>query len=191
MYWRAPQLGETVAVLASGPSMSQGVADSVRHLPRIAINLTARLAPDAQIVYGSDSPFWLAYPEFLSYAGHKVCVEQRMGMYPNVPKGVSVLRNFGMEGLSSSPAGVFVGGNSGYAAINLAVIAGAKRVLLYGMDMAGGHWHEKHGGGLGNPCETQFAVWIRRLTRLADTAKAAGIEIINCSPSSALTCFAR
>lgn len=189
MYWRAPHLGETVAVLASGPSMSQAVADSVRHLPRIAINLTARLAPDAQIAYGSDAPFWAAHPELLNHAGEKVCVEQRMGMYPNVPQGVKVLRNLGLEGLSKG-GGIYVGDNSGYAAINLAAAAGAKRILLLGMDMQGGHWHGPH-KGLGNPQAHQFQRWMRRMSRLAVWLKEAGIEVINCSPVSALECFTR
>lgn len=187
MYWRPPQLGPTVAVLASGPSMNQGVADSVKHLPRIAVNLTARLAPDAQIVYGSDSPFWSTYPEMLSHPGEKVCVEQRMGMYPNVPQGVKVLRNLGLEGLSKG-GGIYVGDNSGYAAINLAAAAGAKRILLLGMDMQGGHWHGPH-QGLGNPQPHQFQRWMRRMNRLAVWLKEAGIEVINCSPVSALECF--
>lgn len=189
MYWRVPQWSGAVAILASGESMNQGSADAVRHLPRIALNLTANLAPDADVLYGSDSLFWVRYPELMSHAGEKVCVEQRMGMYPNVPQGVKVLRNLGLEGLSKG-GGIYVGDNSGYAAINLAAAAGAKRILLLGMDMQGGHWHGPH-QGLGNPQPHQFQRWMRRMNRLAVWLKEAGIDVINCSPVSALECFTR
>lgn len=187
MYWRPPKWAE-VAILASGPSMNRADADAVRHLPRIAINLTARLAPDA-LLYGSDSPFWAAYPDLMELPGEKVCVEQRVGMYPNVPPGVKVLRNLGLEGLSNG-GGIYVGDNSGYAAINLAAAAGAKRILLLGMDMTGGHWHGPH-KTLGNPTPGQFEKWRRRMDRLAVWLMEAGIEVINCSPVSAIECFKR
>lgn len=48
-YWTVPQMwaGRTVAVMASGPSMSKDVADKVRaaRLPVIVVNNTYRLAP--------------------------------------------------------------------------------------------------------------------------------------------------
>ncbi|HCZ48509.1 MAG TPA: hypothetical protein DCZ11_05850, partial [Gammaproteobacteria bacterium] len=54
-------------------------------------------------------------------------------------------------GLSASPLRIHQGGNSGYQALNLAVLLGAERVILLGYDMHGGHWHGRHGGRLNNP----------------------------------------
>jgi len=66
--------GATVAVLASGPSLTQEVADSVKHLPRIAVRRAFRLAPDADLVLALDGPpnfgFWA---ESEGFAGIRVC----------------------------------------------------------------------------------------------------------------------
>ena len=46
--------GQTVAVLASGPNMSQEVADALREHRRIVVNFTHRLAPDADMLVALD-----------------------------------------------------------------------------------------------------------------------------------------
>lgn len=96
------------------------------------------------------------------------------------------------EGLSFDPETLHTGGNSGYQAINLAVLLGAARILLLGYDMKTGpngekHWHPDHAGR--NPGESQFSGWRAAFpTMLPDLARA-GVAVINCTPGSALTCF--
>lgn len=62
MLWSVPRCfeGGTVVVLASGPSMSQDVADRVMAsgLPAIVTNSTFRLAPWAWMLYGADESWW-------------------------------------------------------------------------------------------------------------------------------------
>lgn len=48
--------GQTVAVIGDGPSMTQELADSVRHLPRVCARLGARWALDADIGIAIDAP---------------------------------------------------------------------------------------------------------------------------------------
>lgn len=189
MNWTLPPMwaGQTVAVLASGPSMSQAVADRVRHLPRIAINDTYRLAPDADIVYASDSMWWRMNPEAVECHGIKASIEAVRGIHPNVPDCVRVLRNTGRDGFDVNGS-IRTQANSGGVGIQIAVHAKAARVLLLGFDMHGGHWHPPHERPLGNPGPASFRRWIAHITGLAK-ALPAGVQVLNCTPGSALTCF--
>lgn len=182
-YWSIPRLwdGQTVAILASGPSMSQAVADQCRGIPTIAINTTFRLAPWADMLYAADEDWWKLNPGAREFAGLKVtCMDVR---------GVLVLRNAGRVGYSDDVDCVHSLGNSGAQAIQIAAKAGAKRILLCGFDMHGGHWHGKHPQGLRNAEPEALANWCLMMEPLAKEMTARGIEVINCTPGSALTCF--
>lgn len=190
MTWVIPPMfaGQTVAVLASGPSMSQAVADRVRHLPRIAINSTYRLAPDADVIYASDSMWWQQNPDALRSTGIKACVEAVPNIAPNVPEIVRVLRNTGRDGLDQHPGCVRTLNNSGGVGIQIAMHARAARVLLLGFDMRGGHWHPQHERPLGNPGPQLLARWIQHMERFA-RALPSTVEVLNCTPGSAMRGF--
>lgn len=82
-------------------------------------------------------------------------------------------------------------GNSGAGAVSLAGLAGARRVLMLGYDCqrTGGkvHWHGNHPKGLGNA--GSMPKWPQQFAKLK--AAMEGVEIINCSRATALTCFPR
>jgi hypothetical protein len=61
-------------------------------------------------------------------------------------------------------------------------------MILLGFDMHGDHWHGKH-EGLPNPNPALFADWIQRFAVLATDLEAEGVEVVNCSPGTALRCF--
>ena len=193
MYWedfKPVWKGQTVAVLGSGPSMSKKVADSVRHLPRIVLNTTYKLAPDAEILYASDSAWWARHTdELLKFEGKKVSVQTRTQIHPNTPKNVLLLRYGGSHGFDDRPGYIRTASFSGYAALHLAASLGAKQVLLYGYECHGGHWHGAHPRGLGNPLEHSYRRWIRELESLAPLLKERGVDVINCTPRSRLKCF--
>jgi len=71
----------------------------------------------------------------------------------------------------------------------LAASLGAKRILLYGFDCHGGHWHGEHESPLGNPMLSTYAGWIRNFTSLAPLLVEREIEVVNCTPGSKLECF--
>jgi hypothetical protein len=96
-------------------------------------------------------------------------------------------------GMSLDPMRTHQGGNSGFQAANLAILMGAARILLLGFDMraAGGrkHWHEDHPDWMVNPQESTFRSWREAFEVALPSIQRAGVEIINCTPGSALTCF--
>lgn len=191
MSWHVPPIfaGQTVAILASGPSMSQAVADRVRHLPRVAVNTTYRLAPDADIIYASDGAWWKQNPEAVNCPGLKVSVEARDGCrHPYTPDAVHTLRHKGRHGFDDRTDCLRTMNNSGGAAIHVAVQARAARILLLGFDMHGGHWHGQHQKPLGNPGPALLRDWCELIAEFA-RAVAGRVEILNCTPGSALRCF--
>lgn len=186
MNWAVPRMwpGRTVAVLASGPSMSQRVADAVRGLPTIVINDTYRLAPWADLLYAADAAWWTLHPEALRFAGLKVSVD--------FVGGVKQLNYTGSSGYDPDPRAIRSGSNSGYQGVHLAAQAGAARILLCGFDMSaakGAHWFGPHRGGLVNTTADTYARFIHRFDSLKAALDERGVEVINCTPGSALKCF--
>jgi hypothetical protein len=99
------------------------------------------------------------------------------------------LLNSGETGFDPDPHCLRTGGNGGYQALHLAVHAGAARVLLFGFDMRGSHWHGDHEAPLRNPKPHQFANWIERFAAVAPELARRGVDVVNCTPDSDLTCF--
>jgi hypothetical protein len=186
-FWSVPRCfeGGAVAILASGPSMSQAVADAVQRagVPAIAINTTFRLAPFAWMLYGADQTWWdhQQHRDARAFAGLKVSCE--------AVKGVLQVQNTGPSGFDPHPWCVRTGGNSGYQALHIAVHTGARRVVLCGMDMNGCHWHGPHPRELKVTQLSTYEAWRDRMKALAPTLAKMGVDVANCTPGSALTCF--
>jgi hypothetical protein len=88
---------------------------------------------------------------------------------------------------------IYLGGNSGYQAVGLALHFGARRVILLGYDMqnTGGrtHFHGNH-EKLGNPLPDRYPEW-RRQFSATNRELPEGVQIVNSTRQTALTCFAR
>lgn len=194
MWWAVPKLwtGQTVAVLASGESMTADAAAAVQHLPRIAVNSTFKLAPDADLIYAADRMWWRLHREEVEkLPGLRVSVAPSHGDLQNYHDWVMYLRDTGTIGYDSNPASIRTGGNSSYQALHIAVQAGAAKVLLLGVDMCGSHWHGRHKPPLGNPGAQHFQQWTRYFERMAHILRTMGVDVVNCSEISTLTCFRR
>jgi len=94
-----------------------------------------------------------------------------------------------LSGICEKPDEVAWNRNSGASAINLAYHLGAKRVVLLGYDMrrvdGEPNWHKDHPAKDKNPYE----LYLRHFKTIARDADRLGLEVINCTPNSALTCF--
>ena len=88
--WR----GQTVAILASGPSMSQAVADRVGEAKVcvVAVNTTVKLAPWADMLYAADD-FWIVKYEKLAagFAGLKVISPKLQSHFSIIKKIMSAI----------------------------------------------------------------------------------------------------
>lgn len=207
--------GATVAVLGGGPSLTReqvaevGHAHFWRRVYCIAVNDAYLLAPWADLHYAADA-HWHRWhtagidkpllgltaaqvrERWHAFAGQK-CTIQSSGGTVSDPN-VHMLRNktfpaHGM-GLSEDPCALITGRNSGFQSVNLAVLAGAQRVLLLGFDARAGerasHWHGEH------PREMPVAIYgyIKQAFTDAERALARlGVRVLNCSPGSAINTF--
>lgn len=178
--------------------MTQADADAVRGRGTVvAINNTIKLAPWADIHYACDAKWWRHYrrdPEFApilqGFAGERICL-RAPGI--DAPEGVTALSYGNGEGLGRDVLNT--GSNSGYQAINLAYLRGARRIVLLGYDMqaTGGrnHWHPDHPARMGNFGATMASLCAPKFSPLAQDLHREGVRVINCSRQTALQCFER
>ena len=181
--------GGTVVILAGGPSLTRADVEYVRDKADavIAINNTFKLAPWATILFASDRRWWVWHKGAPKFAGRKYTLSITAG---KMFQDVLVLRNSGREGLDADPSALKHGYNGAHMSINLAVHLGAKRIILLGVDMQRGpkgeeHWHGHHP----NMARSNFKAFIRTMQTTVNPLNDLGIEVINCSPRSALECF--
>lgn len=190
-HWAIPRAheGRTVAVLASGPSITGAAAGAIRAagIPAIAVNTTHRLAPWAWALYAADSEWWLhpSNSDALQFPGLKVSCQP-------VTQGVLQLRIAGRTGYVDEQDAIHTYSNSGAQALQIAAKSGAARVLLLGFDMhrnVDDHWHGKHPPGLRNTSEALYTKFVAQFGELAPHLAARGVDVVNCSPDSALNAF--
>lgn len=114
--------GETVAILGAGPDMTAELAQTAKGYKTIAVNRAVKFAPWADMFVALDPhhPFW-EEAENVGFTGIRVC-------------GVKC-------DLDAMYAGMFyerVGGteirNNALAAIRIAFLAGASKIILLGFD---------------------------------------------------------
>lgn len=176
----------TFSIFASGESLLRTLAklNLIQLAERstvITVNSSWRIAPWADIHYSNDHDWWAH--EQVEGTGRKMCG------YPfgEVP-GTDQTYKYDKKQLCLSGPNLVWGGNSGTAAINLAVKLGAKRIYLFGYDMQGRtHWHGDHHPSIRK--DFNFPMWIDRLNKVAISARRIGVEIFNCSDNTSLRCF--
>lgn len=196
-----------VVVAASGPSFSAEQAATIEaaqaagRVRVLAVGYTgATRLPSCDAVYAADGIFWRNYfddvrarcpaaqlwtqdqPSAKNYGLRRVEIERGIGLCKRLDR----INN---------------GGNSGYSAIGLAYLFGARRIVLVGFDMqrTGGRTHHfgEHigrgplAGKMHNSPDAAYRSWAPRFAPLAADLTAAGVTVVNCTAETALHCFPR
>jgi hypothetical protein len=199
--WNQP-----IVILATGPSLSLQQASRVR-LARdagacrvLAVNDAYRLAPFADALYAADPTWWRHHGYVLDFAGEKwTCVKDKRqtrwndsnwGAGEPEHHGLSTIRLVQEDRFVLDEIAVGAGDHSGFQAINLAAHWG-DRVILIGFDMTGSHFFGRHPEPLNNHSLSELMIRRAKLARAAPALAAAGVQMINATPSSALDCFPR
>jgi len=158
---------KTAVILATGPSMSQAIADyAIAHADIVvAVSDAYKLAPKAHVLASSDAAWWAANPEAKLFEGEKYSAAEVINITRESSLGT--------------------GNNSGLLAMHLAHKKGAERILLCGFDMHGTHYFGKHPEGLKNTTPQRFEVFKNQFKRW----KPKGVVVLNCTPNSALHCY--
>lgn len=203
--------GQTAVILGGGPSLTIEQVELVRDaaVRCIAVNDTYLLAPWADVQYAADIR-WHKWQEqgvpktslglsgeevrdrWSRFQGQKCSIENFSGIHADE---IHVLKNaHGTNhgfGLSMDFRKLVTGRNSGFQALNLAVLAGAQRILLLGFDGqpasdGKGHWFGEH------PMPTPPAAYqqYRQAMSAAENLLIeVGVDVFNCSPGSAIDSF--
>ena len=186
--------GATVVILASGPSLTIKQCEAVSDWREgsearrtIAVNTTFRRAPWADVLYACDAPWWrLHYAEVQQVFNGALWTQDKEATREF---GVNRVESANLPGLGKRTGVIHQGANSGYQAVNLAYQAGVKKIILLGFDMQGTHWHGPYTNGLPNTAVHLFSSWIKNFERLAADLAALRIDVVNCTPGSALKAF--
>lgn len=189
---------EVVVVCASGPSFDEAQAAEVveareRRCARvIVVNDNWQRVPNADLLYAHDGRWYRVHIDALRAGfGGELWTQDT----PAARKyGLTAIAQKLKPGLTKTSHTIHGGGNSGYGAINLAYLFGARRIVLVGFDMqrTGGraHWFGDHAHPdlkRGSP----FAEWIGRFGDLARDLAAERVDCVNASRETALNCFRR
>jgi hypothetical protein len=178
--------GELSLIFLPGPSLPKlWQAGRRPEWPSIAVNDAWKIAPDSDILYGTDSRWWRY---------HKLCPEFKgikIGANDRTPCPEIINLEFsGEAGFDPRLGWVRHGWSSGYAAAHLASQLGSPTVVLIGADCREvdgktnffGHHDPKLGSHPPNPYE----LWIAKFDGLAKELKKRGVELLSATPGSAL-----
>lgn len=162
---------EIWAVLATGPSLSAEQVQSVKECKTVAVSNAYKLAPWADALASSDAKWWQVNKEAQDFPGLKFTAAPDHCGLPNIER---------LHGLGT-------GINSGLLGIHAAVHLGAKRILLLGFDLhsPGQHFFGQHPKELKSSTQNH----LDRFKAQFSNYKPRGIEIINCTPDSALKVY--
>lgn len=211
--WTVPRewAGETAFLIGGGPSLRGFPVDRLRGRGRVIVINRMVLpseewpgVPWADVLYFCDCGFWSTFRHEVRaiwQGGRKVtlcngwvsadgkAVPAAGGGDEDLFRLVRAIR----YGLSHDPQKLCHGSSSGYQAINLAYLFGADRIVLLGYDLqpdAAGRSHAHEGyGQSASLVSHQLGVHAGAFPYLVEPLRAAGVEVLNASPSSVLNCW--
>jgi len=183
----------TVIVAAPGPSLTREVAAACNTgRPVLAVGDAWRRLPWAEVLYHCDSAWWRHHkgaPGFQGerWSSHDAGINDKSDVAARYP--VRIIAGKPGSTFSRDPSVIHYGKNSGFQAINLAILMGARRIILVGVDMqvrdGQRHFFGDHPKSLRNGAT--YRSWVPIFRNAARHLE--GVEIINATPGSALDCW--
>lgn len=179
-------------VAAPGPSLSS-TAEACRGYPVVAVQDAWRLVPWASVLYGCDARWWDHHQGAPGFSGERWATHEDGGSNDQRKHaerfGLNLVAGAHQRGFSVNPKTINYGSNSGFQAINLALLMGATTIALVGFDWRqvdgkthffGEHpdqWQRPNFGGFTGEME------------FAGKHLPPGVQVFNCTPHSALRAF--
>lgn len=185
--------GETVVVIASGPSLLSkqlGLVNRARDEGRckvIGVNNAWHRFKRLDAIYALDPVWWREYDPVKFYRNNPKfhppefwCAHQRAPVYDARFPGLMPMGD---------------GANSGLHGVVLAARKGAAKIILLGFDYSvehGRHWHRDHPAHMRNPDRVKCLNWTLAFHRLWELRfKDAPFKLVNCTPRTALRLIPR
>jgi hypothetical protein len=162
------------AVLATGPSMSAALAESLCDYDvYVVVNDAFRLAPCADALVAQDFAWWNEYRgETDRFLGRKFSCNK------GIP-GVELVDYAGGPSTNSGALGIYVA----------ATVFGGMEIDLYGFDMHGDHYFGAHPVRLKGTSERRRLAMQEQFFALKQRLDAMGVHVVNRTAGSALRAF--
>lgn len=177
-------------IIGGGVSVNEfPVGDFVSKYFTLGVNDSFLLDKDIDVCWFGDAPWFESRLEkLLEFKGEVWTCHSSFHDHPTVkyvPKGKAM--GIDLNRISWNR-------NSGASAINLAVLMGAKKILLAGFDLKLGkegqaNWHNNYNRSPFENMEEQYKRWDMAFKVVSVDAQKYGIEIINLNQDSALEYF--
>lgn len=171
-----------VVILGGGPSLRGFDVERLRGLFVIAVNESYALCPWADVLFFNDNQ-WFDDHRLLIDGWHGTVASTSRHAHQTTPERVTLID------LPEQPMGR--GRSSGHTAVSVAALLGASTILLLGYDMrhvyGRSHWHRLYSHPFGSTIYSEDFLPAWEGWRHA--AEARGVDVINCTPDSALTEF--
>lgn len=186
-------IGKRCIVAAPGPSLTTEVAQVCGgEAPILAVNDAYKLFPNADVLYACDAVWWKVNEFVKDFRGerwtsHSLAPKNDKTNLPH-KELFNIIGGRNESGFSADPNFIHYGNNSGFQAVNLAILFGAAEIILIGFDMRvvdnKSHFFGNHKTPLRDT--HSFVIWIREFT---NASKGLEVRIVNATPNSALKCF--
>jgi len=196
-YYQVPRVYEdkTVFVIGGGPSLNHMNLKPIHDRPVVGCNNAYELGTWVDWIIFADKRWWgwnYEKVERWQNRDRVIClVPQLLDDQQRWPFLKFVRRDEARFGLSVEQDTICWNRGCGGAAINLAYLLGARRIVLLGFDMRmveGKHnWHDNHKHEE-RPKIYQNSM-VPFLKPMSDAMKVTGLQIVNCTPKSALNVF--
>lgn len=173
-------------IIGTGPSLTREQIDQVSHLRKFGVNNAYEFGLDVHLACNIE--WWDYYGA--DFPGHKWTWDKATAE----KYGINYIAGRWADGLSTDPNYIHYHHGSGPQIVNLALHYGCKTMLLIGWDMrysAKRHYFGEYPAPLQHWPRTGPNGELAGLIREMETIRPAdyGIEIINCTPGSALKCY--
>jgi hypothetical protein len=195
-------------LIATGPTLTLPQVEAARRrgFALAGCNNVWESVPDLELLYGCNLQWWRHYwsPQLAAHPAEKWTTNREAAD----AFGLNWIAERNAPGLSTDPSIVHHGHGSGYTLLNLAYLMGATRIVLLGYSLRYAPDYDGRAKRIGGearhffgeyPKELQHwpsakvrdGVHVELLDLYRSVAKQGLVEIVNCTPGSALDCFPR
>lgn len=186
--------GSTAVVIGGGPSLDLkqvrkiGLSRLEQKCRVVAVNDAVFVSWWADWLHGCDAKWWMWHR---NTAQRFPGIKTTLGETVPAPWVSGRLVNSGPDGFDPTPGNVRTGSNGVYQVMHELIKAGVSRIILTGVVMSAPvkgdtHWHGSHEG---RPHVDYAQKMIPAFATLKPALQEYGVDVVNCSPGSALHAF--
>lgn len=189
---------DTAVVVGNGTSMLSFPLGELQgpHRRALVANGGYMLLPGADVLMCTDRRWLGSHPDLSGYLGPMIVVTRPEAVKREDPRMVLLRRRF-IGNARTDPFyrrdTLYEGYNSTSTNISCAILRGARRIILVGVDLApaadGRRRAYDNSRDNIKHAEGRYARQVAHLTAQAMWVKRKGVEVINCSPRSDLLCY--